>query len=122
VKAHEAEQGGKQMSGTFHLVGQADHLLESSWRERKWGTFIRVWLTTTVGLMVLAFVLPFVFIYLPAFLYNIIPRVFGGKILNVLIFDMWTLGAGLAIMVGLFTLILTMPVMMLKQISGDLRH
>jgi hypothetical protein len=35
---------------------------------------------------------------------------------------MWTLGAGLAIMVGLFTLIFTVPVMMLKQISGDLRH
>jgi hypothetical protein len=110
------------MPGTFHLVGQADHLLESAWRERKWGTFVRIWLTTTVGLMVLAFVIPFVFIYFPVFLYNIIPRLLGGKILNISLFDVWVIAGPLAVMAGVFTLIFTVPVMMLKQISGDLRH
>jgi hypothetical protein len=105
------------------LIGEADHLLESAWREHKWATFARVWLMASVALTALAFVTPFVFMYIPASIYNIGAAVVGAKVLGISFFDMfWNLAAPLAAMVGLFALIFTMPAMMLKQLSGDLHH
>jgi hypothetical protein len=42
--------------------------------------------------------------------------------LNISLFDVWVIAGPLAVMAGVFILIFTVPVMMLKQISGDLRH
>ena len=98
----------------FEFVGHADDLLISAWRERKWGDFIRVWLMTSVALLVLSFAAPFVF---PGLVYDVVAAIFGAKLLS--ISDLWNLAAPFAAMVGAFTLIFTVPVMMLKQLSGE---
>jgi len=103
----------------FELVGHADALLEGAWRERKWGTFIRLWLMTSVALLILSFAAPFVVFYLPALVYNVVVWVLGKTLLNVSISDIWYLAAPFAAMVGLVTLIFTVPVMLLKQLSGE---
>ena len=103
----------------FELVGHADALLEGAWRERKWGTFIRLWLMTSVALLILSFAAPFVVFYLPALVYNVVAWVIGKTLLNVSISDIWYLAAPFAAMVGLVTLIFTVPVMLLKQLSGE---
>jgi hypothetical protein len=107
----------------FQLIGEADHLLENAWRDRKWATFVRVWLMASVTLTALAFVTPFVFMYIPAFIYNVVAAVVGAKVLGISFFDTFrNLAVPFAAMVGLFALILTIPAMMLKQLSGDLHH
>jgi hypothetical protein len=103
----------------FELVGHADTLLEGAWRERRWGTFIRVWLMTSVALLILSFVAPFVFFYLPALVYNLFAFIIGEKPLAVSISDIWYLAAPFAAMVAAVTLIFTVPVMLLKQLSGE---
>ena len=103
----------------FELVGHADALLEGAWREHKWGTFIRVWLMTSVALLILSFVAPFVFFYLPSLVYNLFASIIGEKLLAVSISDIWYLAAPFAAMVGAVTLIFTVPVMLLKQLSGE---
>ena len=103
----------------FELVGHADALLEGAWRERKWGTFIRLWLMTSVALLILSFAAPFVVFYLPALVYNVVVWVLGKTLLNVSISDIWYLAAPFAAMVGLVTLIFTVPVMLHQQLSGE---
>jgi len=104
----------------FQLVVQADDLLEYSWRERRWATFIRIWLMATFWLALMSLLSPFIFLYVPVSIYNGVAFVIGGKILAVSFSDMlWTLAMPLAAMVGLFTLIFTVPVMLLKQASGE---
>ena len=103
----------------FEFVGHADALIEGAWRERKWGAFIRLWLMTSVALLVLSFVAPFVFFYLPALVYNLFASIIGEKLLAVSISDIWYLAAPFAAMVGVVTLIFTVPVMLLKQLSGE---
>jgi hypothetical protein len=105
----------------FSLVGRTDDSLESSWRARNWATFIRVWLTASVGLMALGFVAPFVLFYFPASMWNIVAWVIGMKLLNYPISHAWDLGEPFGAMTGLFTLIFTVPAMMLKQVSGEFR-
>src|SRR5438552_16711530 len=105
----------------FSLVGRTDDLLESSWRARSWAAFIRVWFTASVGMMALGFVAPFVLFYLPASIWNIVASVIGLKLLSYPISHAWDLGAPFGAMIGLFTLILTVPMMMLKEVSGEFR-
>jgi uncharacterized BrkB/YihY/UPF0761 family membrane protein len=96
------------------FIGHADTLLESAWRERKWSAFIRVWLMSSLALLVICFVTPFVF---PGLLYNVVALIFGIKLLP--LSELWNLAAPFAVMVGAFTLIFTVPVMLLKQLSGE---
>jgi hypothetical protein len=110
----------------FQLIGDADDLLERSWRERNWGIFIRVWLMATFWVAVLAFLLPFIFGYIPAFLYNVVASVVaviaGGaaKLVGLSFSEVLrTMAVPFCAMVGLFTLIFTVPVMLLKQLSDE---
>jgi hypothetical protein len=110
----------------FEFVGEADDLIERAWQERNWATFIRLWLFATFGLAVLAFLTPFIFAYLPASIYNalalIVVPIFGGtaKTVSLSISELaWTMAIPFCIAVGLFTLVLTVPVMLFKQISGE---
>jgi len=104
----------------FRLVGQADDLLEYSWRERKWATFIRIWLIATFWLTLMTLLSPFIFLYAPASIYNGMAFLIGGHILAVSFSDvLWTLAMPIAATVGLSTLIFTVPVMLLKQASGE---
>jgi hypothetical protein len=106
----------------FQLIGEADDLLENSWQQRNWPTFMRVWLLGSLWLTVTAFLMPFIFVYLPGSLWNAVAAVIGAKTFVLLFYDLfWNLALPFCAMVGLFTLIFTAPVMLLKQISGDFK-
>jgi hypothetical protein len=113
----------------FQFVTDADDLIERSWRQRNWATFIRVWLLATFCLAVLAFLTPFIFAYLPASIYNVVAwavtAIFGGtaKLVSLSASDvLWTIALPFCASVGVFTLVLTVPVMLFKRLSGDLSH
>jgi hypothetical protein len=111
----------------FELIGNADVLLERSWQERNWATFIRLWLMATFCLTVFAFVMPFVFVLVPESIYNasvsLVTAIFGGaaKLIGPAFTDiLWTMAVPLCALVGVCVLIFTVPVMLMKQLSGDL--
>jgi hypothetical protein len=119
---------GEQMPRMIQLMVETDDVLESSWRTRQWVTFIRVWLVTSVAMVVVAFLIPFVFIYIPFFIYNVLVSVgaviFGGsgKPSGPSFSEIsWTFALPFGVMAGLCTLIFTVPVMMLKQLSGEFK-
>ena len=112
----------------FQLFGTADDLLLNSWRERNWATFIRLWLMVSVGMTVLSFLMPLVFLYLPSAIYNgvasVIAALFGStaRLLAISFSDtLWNLAAPFGAMVGSFALAFAVPVMLLKQLSGDFK-
>jgi uncharacterized BrkB/YihY/UPF0761 family membrane protein len=119
---------GKQMLRIFRLIPETDELLQNAWRTRKWATFIRVWLLASVAMVPVTFVMTFILLYIPFLVYNVLISVaaliFGGTPTLVgpsldVLFS--TVAVPLAVMVGLLTLILTAPVMMLKQLSGEFK-
>jgi hypothetical protein len=80
---------------------ETDDLLINSWLSRKWATFIRVWFVSSIAVTVVAFLLPFIFIYVPFFIYNVVVSVmaliFGGppKLLATTFFRYLQFGAAL---------------------------
>ena len=110
----------------IQLMVETDDLLESSWRTRQWATFIRVWLVTSVAMVVVASLIPFIFIYIPFFIYNVLVSVgaviFGGsaKLSGPSFSELSrTFALPSGVLVGLCSLIFTAPVMMFKQLSGE---
>ena len=83
------------------------------------GTFVKVWLAVTVAMAALVFVVPFLVV--PAVLViNVVAYVFGSKGITLSIYNLWNFALPFSAMVGLFALTLTVPVMVLKELSGDL--
>jgi hypothetical protein len=107
---------------------ETDDLLINSWLSRKWATFIRVWFVSSIAVTVIAFLLPFIFIYVPFFIYNVVVSVmaliFGGppKLLATTFSDIFNLALPFGVLGGLFTLVFTVPVMLLKQLSGEFKE
>lgn len=70
------------MLRVFKLLGEADDLLENSWRTRQWATFIRVLLITSVAMVAVTFVSAFILLYIPFLVYNAVVSIsaliFGG--------------------------------------------
>ena len=118
---------GKQMLRIFRLIPETDDLLQNAWRTRKWATFIRVWLLASVAMVPVTFVMTFILLYIPFLVYNVLISVaaliFGGTAKGVgpSLGEVFSMAAPLAVMVGLVTLIFTVPVMMLKQLSGEFK-
>jgi hypothetical protein len=105
----------------FDLLWQADDLLTHSWQDRKWATFIRVWLTAAVAVTVVAFIVPMLFMYVPGSLYNVFAAIVGAKRFGISFPDiLWNIATPFSALVGAFTLFFTVPAMVLKQLSGDL--
>jgi hypothetical protein len=105
----------------FRMVGQSDALLDQAWTQRRWGTFVPLWLAASGGLALLPAVLVFVFLLVPGLLYNAFAAVIHAKALTISLAELWHLAAGLGAIIGLFTLVFTVPVMLFRQVSGDLR-
>ena len=112
----------------IQLMVETDDALEGSWRTRQWATFIRVWLVASVAMVVVGFFIPFVLIYIPFFIYNVVVSVgaviFGGsgKPSGPSFSEIsWTFALPFGVMAGLCNLIFTVPVMMLKQLSGEFK-
>ena len=103
----------------FGLILQADNLLEGSWQSRDWPTFVRTWLVTTVGVAVMAFLLPFLMFMLPALLYDLLALVMKTRTIPISFRDSLAFGSRFGGMVGLFFFVSVIPMMYLKQIAGD---
>ena len=102
----------------FQLISETDDLLERSFHEGRWRTFIRTWLSCTVAIIVACFVTTFLAI--PAVLViNAIAFVFGGHGINWSFYDLWNFAWPFSSIVGLLSLIFTIPAMLLKKFSGE---
>ncbi len=108
-----------KIAAAFGLIGQADDLLEGSWRRQDWGSFVRAWLLSSAGVAVVGFVLPFVFFMLPAVLFDIVAVFMKTKTLPISWSDTAMFGLRFGGMVGAFFLVTAIPILLFKQFCGD---
>ena len=101
------------MFGMFDFVAHTDDLLMRAWnaKPRDWGTLLRLCLMVAVALGILCFVIGFVLVFVASF-----KAPLGTKLSEAFFFG-WSFAA----LVTSFALILTLPAMVLKQISGDFK-
>jgi uncharacterized membrane protein (DUF485 family) len=101
------------MFGMFDFVAHADDLLLRAWtaKPRDWGTLVRFCFMVAIALGILCFVIGFVLVFIAS-----IKAPMGTKLSEAFFFG-WSFAA----LVALFALILTLPAMLLKQISGDFK-
>ena len=95
------------------FVGRLDIELESSWRERRWGAFVRAWITTVVVAAAAGFVIPLVMISIYTFVSVVLIRADNKNVPGIL-----NVCSSIAGLTGLLTLIFTVPVMALKSLQG----
>ena len=112
----------------FGLIGRADDLVESAWQARKWTTFVYLWLTCSVGVMILSGLI----VFIPGIVYLEVSRVYhylrasgdtiAGMSISTYIFVQYSallnFAAAFAALSGLITLISVVPAMIVKEISG----
>jgi hypothetical protein len=103
----------------FGLIRRADDLLEGSWQRHDWSTFVRAWLIASVGVTLVAFLLPFVMFLLPALIYDVLALFMKTKVFPVSFKDTMNFGLRFGGMVGGFFLISAIPAMLFKQLCGD---
>jgi hypothetical protein len=108
-----------KVAAVFGLIGQADDLLEGSWQRRDWGTFVRTWLATTVGVALVAFVLPFIMFMLPAMIYDLVALFMKTRTIPISFRETLAFGLRFGGMVGAFFLVSAIPIMLFKQFCGD---
>jgi len=104
----------------FRMVGQTDALLDQAWTHRKWGTFVQLWLAASIGMAVLPSLMVLVVLLVPGVSYNGFAALARWRTIGISLSELWHLAAGLGVIIGLFTLIFTVPVMLLRQVCGDL--
>jgi hypothetical protein len=107
-------------SELFRMVGQSDALLDEAWTHRKWSTFVLLWLAVSIGMAFLPAVMVLVVLLVPGGLYNGFATLIRLRTIGISIGELWHLAAGLGIIIGLFTLVFTVPVMLFRQVCGDL--
>ena len=103
----------------FGLIGQADNLLEGSWQSRDWGSFVRTWLASSVGVAVVGFLLPFVMFMIPAMIYDLVALFMKTRTIPISFNETLAFGLRFGGMAGVFFLISAIPMMMFKQVCGD---
>ncbi len=103
----------------FGLITHADNLLEGSWQQRDWPSFVRTWLIASAGVAIAAFLMPFVMFLLPALIYDGLALFMKTRTLPVSFRDSLQFGLRFGAMVGGFFLISTIPAMLFKQMCGD---
>jgi hypothetical protein len=101
----------------FDFVAHADDFLLRAWnaKPRDWGTLVRFCLMVAVALGILCFVVGFVLVFIASFIASF-KTATATKFAEAFFFA-WSFAA----LVALFALILTLPAMLLKQISGDFK-
>ena len=95
----------------FDFVAHADDFLLRAWnaKPRDWGNLLRFCVMIAVALGIVCFVIGFVLVFIAS-----IKAPLGTKFSEAFFFG-WSLAA----LVAVFALVLTVPAMLLKQISGD---
>jgi hypothetical protein len=107
------------MLRVFQLIPGTEDILQASWHARRWGTFVKAWLALTVGMAALVLVVPFLVVPV-VLVINVVAYAFGAKGLTLSIYDLWNFALPFSAMVGLVALSLTVPVMVLKELSGEM--
>jgi hypothetical protein len=105
----------------LRLIPETEDILQTSWHARRWGIFVKAWLAVTVGVAALMLVVPFLVVPVVLVL-NVVAYVFGSKGITLSIYGLWNFALPLSAMVALAALVLTVPVMILKELSGDARR
>jgi hypothetical protein len=108
-----------KIADCFGLITHADDLLEGSWLRRDWPSFVRTWLIASVGVAIVAFLMPFVMFLLPALIYDGLALFMKTRALPISFHDSLQFGLRFGAMVGGFFLISTIPAMLFKQMCGD---
>lgn len=103
----------------FSLIGQADDVLEGSWRRHDWSAFVRVWLVSSVAVTVVGFLLPFIFFMLPALLYDLLALFMKTRTIPISLKETTNFGLSFGGMVGATFLVSAIPIMLFKQVCGD---
>lgn len=100
-------------AGKLGFVSRLDVELESAWRERRWGSFIRAWVTTVVLAGAAGFLLPLVMIGIYLIISMLVFRA-EGKGAPTILSTCTSIGA----LAGSVALIFTIPIMALKSLQG----
>jgi len=108
-------------SDLFRTIGESDSLLDKAWIEHRWGTFVPLWLGASVVMTLLPAFLVCVLMLVPGLLYNGFAALVHAKPLAISVADLSYLAAGLGVIMGLFTVVFTIPVMLFRHVCGDLR-
>jgi hypothetical protein len=106
-----ANQTGGEKVGP---VRRLDLELERTWRERRWGAFMRAWIVSIVLAAAAGFVIPMVMIGAYALISIVLIRS-DSRFLA----DLWSVFLWISALAGFFTLIFTVPIMALKASQGD---
>jgi hypothetical protein len=107
---------GKHMSAG--PVARGDALLEQYWGQRRWGSFISMWLIVTVLISISTFVLPLVGAVVGASIINVISLIFGLKGIAYTYHDVYEFSWRFALLNGSASLLLTPFAMVFKEIRG----
>jgi hypothetical protein len=107
-------------SELFRMVGQTDTLLDEAWTQRKWSTFVLLWLAASVGMALVPALIIFVLLLIPGGLYNAFAPLARLRTIGITFGELLHLAIGLGVIIGLFTLVFTVPVMAFRQVCGDL--
>jgi hypothetical protein len=105
----------------FRQIWDTDDLLERAWHERRWNIFTPLWFKSSVAMAVLCFVLPF-FAIPVVLVIDGVALIFGSKGIIWSIPDLWNFAWPFSALVGLLCLIFTVPVMVLKEYSGEFKR
>ena len=102
----------------LRLIPETEETLQASWHERRWDIFVKAWLAVTVGVFALMLAVPFLVVPI-VLVINVVAYVFGSRGLTLSIYWLWDFALPFSAMVALSALVLTVPVMILKELSGD---
>jgi hypothetical protein len=108
----------KTMLRLFQLIPETEDILQTSWHERRWDIFVKAWLAVTAGMAALMLAVPFLVVPV-VLVINVVAYAFGARGLTLSIYGLWDFALPFSVMVALSALVLTVPVMMLKELSGD---
>ena len=95
--------------GRGGFISRLDAELHSAWRQRRWGSFLRAWITAIITTAAAGFVFPLFMIGIYTLITMIFARVEnrGGP-------GLLSLCGSIAALAAFFTLIFTLPIMSLK--------
>jgi hypothetical protein len=102
----------------LRLIPETEETLQASWHERRWDIFVKAWLAVTVGVFALMLAVPFLVVPV-VLVINVVAYVFGSRGLTLSIYGLWDFALPFSAMVTLSALVLTVPAMILKELSGD---
>jgi hypothetical protein len=97
------------------FVSRLDNQLENSWRERRWGSFLRAWVAAIIVTAAAGFIVSLIMIGTYELILSLIFH--GGKGWK----DVLGISSGIAAMAGGSAIIFTLPVIFTKSGQGKTR-